>query len=842
MANIALKEKARSLIEQVGYYWKKPPKGRQMSFKEIFAYSFGGIGAYLIVSMSYTCLLAATNVFVTGTIGIGPTDMYILYIIATLANIPLTGLRANIIDNTRNKEGKYRPYILSMGIPTVILFVGITWFPYDSLKLIVGTGEFLGKSADYIAKCAVILFFNLLLQFFYNFFYDAYENLIHVLSSNSQERADVASIKSIIYSLGPSIVNFIMPIIAQNVFHTNQTDIRVYRLLFPILGFLGILLCIVVYANTSEKIVQAKTHVIQIKFIDALKAVAKNKYFWIISLASWIGFLETAYNNILNWLYNYGGACSGDVFSIVVTLNGNSALWGMIMAPFCVRKWGKKRVLVFTNFLNIIFILSMILFTQSINQYTIWCILLCMYLNGIVGAFMHIVNPAIQADIRDYQQYRTGERIDGMFAAVATIGSLLTLVMSGVIPAIQEKLGMTVENAKRVTSNAVILARELPGTSKNIGTILQEQFAQGQNNYINPASALYDVDGVLLPLLHVLIIVSAVGALLNVIPYFWYDFEEKKQKSIIRVLKIRALFEDYGNNALGDRDLVEAIDTVNEARRMAVAQPKNVSKKDYKSAKGKEAKRAAKKAYKEALEYNDEIEISQFVCEELDKFNTDFIKHQVSVYQKVYDEGLDGIRNLSASEASAALKAAKALPKTTQSEKEIRKFEIEVAKKKLSSIKAYEKFFGSVNDFSEPDMTVLEDFFKIEDDCNDNIAQLSKQINAAKKNKDFGEVHTLKAQIKEYEQKRKEARKASKEEMDRHAHFNRAAQAYIDARKLLIQKENFSHFDEIAAMYDEAKARAEEEERIKEEKAALKQKELEEELAQRKKAKNNKNK
>lgn len=91
---------------------------------------------------------------------------------------------------------------------------------------------------------------------------------------------------------------------------------------------LVLLFLVIVYANTKEKIIQAKTHVIQIKFTDAFKAVAKNKYFWIISLASWIGFLELAYSNILAWLYNYGGACSGNVYGIIVTLNGNSALWG----------------------------------------------------------------------------------------------------------------------------------------------------------------------------------------------------------------------------------------------------------------------------------------------------------------------------------------------------------------------------------------------------------------------------------------------------------------------------------------------------------------------------------
>ena len=60
----------------------------------------------------------------------------------------------------------------------------------------------------------------------------------------------------------------------------------------------------------------------------------------------------------------------------------------------------------------------------------IWLVLGCMYLNAFMGSFAHILNPAIQADIRDYQQYKTGERIDGMFSAVATIGTVIGLITS----------------------------------------------------------------------------------------------------------------------------------------------------------------------------------------------------------------------------------------------------------------------------------------------------------------------------------------------------------------------------------------------------------------------------
>ena len=45
----ALSEKINSLLDNVKYYWKKPQKGRYMSFKEIASYAFGGIENYKTV-------------------------------------------------------------------------------------------------------------------------------------------------------------------------------------------------------------------------------------------------------------------------------------------------------------------------------------------------------------------------------------------------------------------------------------------------------------------------------------------------------------------------------------------------------------------------------------------------------------------------------------------------------------------------------------------------------------------------------------------------------------------------------------------------------------------------
>ena len=98
-------------------FWKQPPKGRYMSFKEIISFSVGGIGQKCITYCINQMIISIGNVLIGNTIGINPSAMYVIYIISVLSGFPLTAVRAKMIDNTRSMKGKYRPYIISMGIP-----------------------------------------------------------------------------------------------------------------------------------------------------------------------------------------------------------------------------------------------------------------------------------------------------------------------------------------------------------------------------------------------------------------------------------------------------------------------------------------------------------------------------------------------------------------------------------------------------------------------------------------------------------------------------------------------------------------------------------------------------
>ncbi|MCQ2485665.1 MAG: MFS transporter [Clostridia bacterium] len=735
-----LKQTAVSGLAKLKLYWKEPPEGRYMPFKEIAAVSVGGMGVRFIVTVVSYMILGVGNVLIGNTIGIPPMSLYFIYVISVLAGFPLTTLRARIIDYSHNKKGKYRPYILSMSIPTAILGIGFVFMPYTKMTL--------------FWKCFTVLAFNIGFQFFYNFLNDANDSLINVLSPNTYERSDVFSIKSITDSLAPSIMNIIVPLVAKLVTGEETIyDMRVYRALYPPLLVVGSLMSIIVYANTKEKIVQSKTHVVQMSFMDTMRAVAKNKYFWIISLASCLGFLEGSFGNILGWMYNYQNVCNAGQYALITTIYGNASLWAMIFAPILIRKIGKKNLLVFSNILNIAFIAIMYPVVKSAPTGSmVWMFLICLFINGVVSQVTVTITPSINGDIRDYQQYISGDRVDGIFSVAGLIGSIWTLATGSILPAIYDKAGLNSEVAQSL------------GYNKN-----------------NIYDVLYD-EKYFRSICGVLIVASVIGATLNVIPYFFYDLSETKQKGMIAVLKVRAMFEDYRSGNLKDKDLIETVEIIKTAFELENKEIFAPYKKKIKAEKGK----AYKKELKELKKLYENKIVSDYVLEEIRYFGSDESKLEVERAEKIIAGGIKAVGKLK----TADLAAAKALPKNTKAEKDFRSRQIEIAHIEESSKKAIKKNYP--DGLEEFDETVFEKLFAAEDNN-------EKELKAAYAEND-------KARTARLRQQKKEIAAEIKKATNYFSIYNRAVKPYTDAERLLQRRENYEKLDEIFALYENAKA------------------------------------
>lgn len=746
---------------KVATYWKTPPLGKYVSYKEAISYGIGGMGVQFVVYFSSNIALTATSFLVGNTIGIKPMDLQFMSIASTLIGFLITIARSYIIDNSRLKMGKFRPWLAVMGIPTVILSIIFVWLPYETMS--------------YWEKVVAVFIFYNLIQCTYPFFQNCYNDLVNVLSPNSYERTDIVAVSSVIYSMAPSLTGLFGPMLSE--FTGGLNNINTYRIIHPIIAIVGVLFTYIAVVATKERIVVAKTHVAHFKFSDAFRAVAKNKYFWITSMAGWLGFLEGAVGVITGWTFIYGYPDKMGLYGIASTLIGNAALWAMLLCPLAIRTIGKRNLLIWCNFANI-FLIGLLLPLYK----NLVALIILFYLNGFVNSFAIVYNQGINADMRDYQQWFTGERIDGMFGAVGIIGSFIGMFTGLVLPAIYQYLGL------------------------------------GDNyNVLEVASFREDM-------FEVLIIAAVLGAFLNMVPYFFYDLTEVKQRGIVKVLKIRAMFEDYGNGVLKDETLVEAIDIIDEAHELFEKRQHLVTKDDVKKAKHlpertpeekefknaeiarlkkeckeceesyrkhlrenmaaakalpkstPEEKAARKAAIKKARKENrstrrmyEDISVCDFVIDEMNKYNTKRTQARYERYAALNAAGYDAIRNADRS----VLREAKAMPRHTHEQRVIRSDAIADARLLLGCQKAMKKFY-SKSDIVAPDNDALN---KAEDLPEDTAAQ------------------------------RRYKKKLIKSLVNEKSKYTRSVKILLDAKRMIIEKENFTHLDEIRKQYDESKAR-----------------------------------
>lgn len=761
MGKSNLKEKVSTIWNNVVLHWKTPALGKYVPYKEIIAYGIGGMGVQFVIFFCWQIALSATSFLVGNTIGIKPIHLQYMAVASTIIGFGITIGRSYIIDSARFKSGKFRPWLAITGIPSTAIAVIFVWLPYDTMS--------------YLQKVAAVFICYNLLQCFYPFFQQAYTDLANVISPNSHERTDIVSVSSIIYSMAPSLTGLFVPMLSTLTGGLNS--ITTYRIIHPIVAIVGLLLSYIAYAGTRERIIVAESHVTQFKFSDAFRAVAKNKYFWITSLAGWLGFLEGAVGVIIGWTFIYAYPNRMGLYGVATTLIGNAALWAMLLCPVAIRVIGKRNLLIWCNVTNVLLIGLLYPLYNNIPA-----LIILYYLNGFVNSFSIVYNPGINADMRDYQQYFTGERIDGMFGAVGIIGSFIGMFTGMVLPIIYQMLGL-------------------------------------EDNYDVLEVASFRED-----MFDVLIIAAVIGAALNFVPYLFYDLTETKQRGIVKVLKIRAMFEDYGNGILHDESIVEAIDIIdeanllykdralmttkddiNKAKRLPARTPEekefrkkeiarlraaykefNAQNRDIKKDRVSKAKtmpggtkeeqtarkaaiKAAKKENKELNKLNADISVCDFIIDEMNKYNTLRIKKQVERSRALEAAGYNGIFDYN----KEIMAEAKALPRSTHEEREIRSDAIVHARALKNARKAMIKFYGTPDKIVEPS----EEAFKavealLEDTFSHQVAK----------------------------------KKTVKKLVNEKSKYIRSVKPLLDARRQLTEKENYAHLEDIRERYNDAKA------------------------------------
>ena len=698
----------KSVFGKIKQNWNEPPKGNYVPYKEVATIGAAGFGVHWTSTLASTIALDASNFLVGASIGLQPVHLSIMLIIANLVGMPIAFFRGWFFDNHKMPGGKFIPIMLRTPIPIVAISTVFVWLPFESW--------------NYWTKVVVVWCMYMVLQFFTCLYGEGWSFFQQVVSPNAQERAYVMSISQIIYSLAPTITGLVIPTVAGLTWGLN--NIWTYRVIYPPFTLIGVVVLLVFFPKLNERIILPKRGVEYVNIVDAIREVAKNKYFWIINSAGWIGFLESAYGVILSWSFVY--AFNGEkqvYYGLANTLISNAALWSMALAPFLMNRFGKRNLLIAHNLINVVLLLLLV---PSYKNLILVCVIF--YINTFVNTFQNIYFPNIHADMRDYHQWKTGVRVDGLFGPLGLIGTFIGFGTGLVIPSIYEHMGL-------------------------------------KQNY----DVLYD-DVMRNNLFDVLIVASVIGAVLNLIPYLFYDLTEEKHRGYVNVLKIRAMFEDYGNDELDNGLLFEAMDIINASRNNLQKKPVDKSMlRQAKSIPDKEERAAAvEKAKAEIREIKLQNKLAAslpIVAEELGKFNTHRYQAQLESAKITVSFGELYLYQ----DWKEELLSAKRMSKSTKQDRIIRSDAIKTATEKKRSYKLLKKY-GKEN-LTVPDNRIPEEI----------------------KSREFSS-----------ENERRQAKRELKAYMKGVSVYRRITKPYYDAKNLIIQEQNYRRLDEIEKLYEKA--------------------------------------
>ena len=611
--------KVKGVVSSVKEHWNTPPEGRYVPYKEILSYSVGGIGVKFLVYTIYDIGLSSTSLLAGAALGLKNGDLVKLSIIATIIGIFLGPIRGLIIDNTRSSKGKFRPYLLYTGIPSAAITAVFALLPFETMS--------------YNQRLYSLFITYMLLQLCYPFYDQAYSTLVQVMSPNSTERADIITVSTFIYSLAPTIKGFVVPLIAG--FTGGLDNIDAYRIIMPVFGIGGALIGIFSYTGTKERIIVSKDYVPKVPFFKGIVAGIQNKYQWAKSINSWFILLASGVGNITTWYFYYGikemlnltTAKQGALNGTLMTVLGAAATPAMFLAPILIRKMGKRNLVIFYLVCNTLCMAGMYLFIENI-----WVLFAFVWLRGFFAAFPLITDGAINADILDYQQYKTGDRLEGLMGQF--VGIIGTFISMGITYFLQ-----------------TIVMQNHFGLVDNYDDLYQSAFRE--------------------PLSKGMIVIGIAGYLLSLIPFVtMYTLTEEEHDAHITILKIRAALEDYATDALSDGELEAAKTSYAEA----IEEYKQLSS----------ANKLSKKEQRR-------LKALTLIAEEHKRFEQPKMINKIEAAKELLSHTVEELYGIS-EPTMDRYNAANAMPESTAEEAKMKKTALKEAQKELDNFnkKAYD--------------------------------------------------------------------------------------------------------------------------------------------------------
>ncbi len=384
------------------------------------------------------------------------------------------------------KFGRYKYSLYCDVVPKCVMVVLIGWLPVYNIP-------------DVATRVWVA---NLLFATYNVFgFANNMETCTKSISPNLQERIYVRSYPVKLSHFFNTIAGLGISV-AIGMLKKEWADINVYRYVIPVTFIFFAAMTMVFAGKVQERIPQPPVEKkVQIKFWDGMFGVLRNKYLLINTV---VGLIDALGNGMLPFatiLYLYTFRLSGLPYSLLVMLVSFAGTPPDFLSPYFLRRFSYKQIMIFYQVSralgNALIAAAMWFCGDNVNLCGTICVIVLFFME-MTKTVPTTAGHDMNVRIGDYQMYLSGERLESFAGVFGWFTGPVTSFVGLIIPLMLLNYGFN--------SNWDILF--LDSSRANI---------------------------IIVPLLF-----DVVGFVLMTIPYFFWDYDSKKQNMVMEVLKRRA--------------------------------------------------------------------------------------------------------------------------------------------------------------------------------------------------------------------------------------------------------------------------------------------------------------
>lgn len=516
-------KRAAALGANLKRFWKEPPKGRFLNLQEILRFGVSSLGMSFIANLVSIYVTVSQIPLLYDLGDKGTLHATIMYLIASVLALIITPFYGRMIQRTKTKFGRYKPYILCLAPIVAILGAASVWSP---------------QSLDQTQRIIYVYMLCTPTLLMWNLWYNSFNMFPGVITPNQQERADIWAPVGLVIGFAPTIMNALKGIFVK----WGGGDVGAARIYAIFCAVVGIALAsALIGVKERVFITQEEEKKEKVSTIEGLKMIVKNKPLMIFTLALCLGCfkgtIDLSWEVIARVKYATNMADAAAIFGGLSLVVGFAATPNMILLPWMTRKFNNRTILIFWQACNvsanlICALIGLQNFPQgSWSPYVITIIRFVSLFNALTS-----LQPLILSEIGDLQQAKSGYRLEGFIQTFAYQLPLVASQVAALVPAvIQTKMGYNPYYYQVVEGSDNILSPELIKIAENYGNV-----------------ALW---------------MSAVSSALMLICLLFYDLNKKKHAEIVAQLKATAVNADEIAQEQGSLNMLEnVVDGIKEEK------------------------------------------------------------------------------------------------------------------------------------------------------------------------------------------------------------------------------------------------------------------------------------